>query len=132
MQRPGRWRAQVHRTWQQGPLQGVIKRDHLPPTSLVLLPPLPPPQVVEWVRRNSAMKMYGPGEVIWEPPGAALPRDGEEDGPAAASKEAAASATIPGMFVVISGVVRLDLDFEDRAVPMFLGSGDSYIATVWM
>ena len=55
------------------------------------------------MRRNSTMKVHGPGEVMWEP--------------------GAEGEALPGMFVVISGVVRLDLEIEGRAVPMFLGAG---------
>ena len=59
--------------------------------------------MVEWVRRNSQMKIYGPGEVVWQP---------KEEG-----------ASLPGIFVVVSGVMRLDLEVEDRRVPMYLGAG---------
>ena len=69
------------------------------------------------MRRNSVMKMYGPGEVLWEP---------SEEGPSSPSGGTAAphGGAMPGMFVVISGVVRLDLEVEGRVVPMFLGSGE--------
>ena len=73
--------------------------------------PPPPLQVVEWVRRNSTMKVHGPGEVMWEP--------------------GAEGEALPGMFVVISGVVRLDLEIEGRAVPMFLGAGRCEWVWTW-
>ena len=53
---------------------------------------------------------------MWEPP------KEEEDH---VGSEEASSKAMPGMFVVISGVVRLDLEVEGRDVPMFLGSGEA-------
>ncbi|KAL6751703.1 hypothetical protein V8C86DRAFT_3141915 [Haematococcus lacustris] len=61
------------------------------------------PQLLAWVRKHSRMQVYATGECLWEFWGG--------------------DARLPGMFIVLSGVVRCMLFMEDSLQPVYLGCG---------
>ena len=78
------------------------------------------PQVVDWLRRQGTTKIYTKGEVIWEPsPPSSIPDINKQ---LERSFKAAAAPTL-GTFIVISGVVRMELALENGVEPVYLGAG---------
>lgn len=79
------------------------------------------PKVIEWIKRNSTIRMYKQGELIWQRRTDAADAAADADGgplPSTAPDE-----DLPGVFVVISGVAKIIFQMEHGDVPMHLGSG---------
>ncbi|KAG1668999.1 hypothetical protein FOA52_000592 [Chlamydomonas sp. UWO 241] len=71
------------------------------------------PRLIQWVRTNSAIRVWTQGETIWS----------VRDEDASASSSKADSPGVPGVFVVLSGVVKVTLRLGEALVPLYLGSG---------
>lgn len=78
-------------------------------------------KVVDWLRRQGSTKIFTRGEVIWEPitTGGTIP---DANKMIDKSFKAAAPPAL-GTFIVINGVVRMEVEMENGVEPVYLGAG---------